>query len=96
MVIVPIEGATETLMQVLECLIVTNANRATDVGVVEEARVEDVEGVVHHSGLGSLSVQSAASSQPLHRLAGDLLNGVEVTVVMEESGAVHLRDRGDQ
>jgi hypothetical protein len=96
MVIGPIEGATQTLMHVLERLIATNANRAADVGVVEEARIEDVDGLVHHSQLGSLSGQSAASSQPLHRLAGDLLNGVEVTVAVEESGAVHLRDRGDQ
>jgi hypothetical protein len=66
MVIVPIEGATQTLMHVLECLIATNADRATDVGVVEEARIEDVDGVVHHSRLAVC--QSRVPSRASHSI----------------------------
>jgi hypothetical protein len=44
----------------------------------------------------SSSVQSSAPRQPFHRLAGDAGDRVEVTVVVEESGTVHVCDGRDQ
>jgi hypothetical protein len=42
------------------------------------------------------SVEAPASRQPLHRLAGNAGDRVEVAVVMEEDCVVHFRDRRDE
>jgi len=42
------------------------------------------------------SVEASASCEPLHRLARDAGDRVEVAIVMEENGVVHFGDRCDQ